>query len=70
MNRLLDKEIENYGLLKITDEGKAFFHKPHSFTITEDNDYEQTETDTETVQSDDAFDTTLVSILMDLRNIC
>ena len=67
MNRLLDKEIENYGLLKITDEGKAFFHKPHSFTITEDNDYEQTETDTETVQSDDAFDTTLVSILMDLR---
>ena len=67
MNRLLDKEIENYGLLKITDEGKAFFHKPHSFTITEDHDYEQTETDTETVQSDDAFDTTLVSILMDLR---
>lgn len=67
MNRLLDKEIENYGLLKLTEQGKAYIHKPHSFLITEDHDFEQTESDLDTIQSEEAFDTTLVSILMDLR---
>ena len=67
LSRLLDKEIENYGLLKITDEGRAFMAKPYSFMITEDHDYEQSEMDADAPQSGDALDTTLVSMLMDLR---
>ena len=36
----LSKDIENYGLLKITEKGKAFMDKPVSFKITEDNEFE------------------------------
>ena len=67
MTRLLDKEIENYGLLKITEAGNEFLSKPYSFTITEDHDYEQTETDSDAPQSGAALDSTLASMLMQLR---
>ncbi|MCQ2960047.1 MAG: DNA helicase RecQ [Bacteroidales bacterium] len=67
LGRLLDKEIENYGLLKITEQGEEFLNKPYSFTITEDHDYEQTESDTDAPQAGEALDSTLVSMLMDLR---
>lgn len=33
----LDKDIENYGLLKVTKAGHAFLKKPVSFKIVEDN---------------------------------
>ena len=42
---LLSKDIENYGLLKITKEGKSFMDKPHSIMVTKDHDYEGTESD-------------------------
>ena len=32
----IDKEIENYGVLKVTKAGKAFLSKPKSFKITKD----------------------------------
>ena len=41
----LTKDIENYGLLKITAEGKNFIKKPHSFMLTQDHDYEGIEMD-------------------------
>ena len=67
MNRLLDKEIENYGLLKITPAGNEFLKQPYSFMVTEDHDYEQSEAEQEAPQSGEALDSTLVSMLMDLR---
>ena len=39
----LSKDVENYGLLKVTEEGHKFLKKPKSFKITEDNDFEETE---------------------------
>ncbi len=36
----LSKDIENYGLLKASKEGKAFLDKPYSIMITKDHDYE------------------------------
>lgn len=39
----LSKDVENYGLLKVTEEGKKFLRHPRSFKITEDNDFEETE---------------------------
>lgn len=37
---LLSKDIENYGLLKVTKEGKKFLAKPVSIMITRDHDFE------------------------------
>lgn len=39
VNGLLAKDIENYGLLKVTDKGKKFLQKPYSIMLTRDHDY-------------------------------
>ena len=39
----LAKDIENYGLLKITPKGKDFIKKPVSFKITKDNEFDEEE---------------------------
>lgn len=39
VNSLIAKDIENYGLLKITDKGKAFLKKPYSIMVARDHDY-------------------------------
>jgi ATP-dependent DNA helicase RecQ len=42
---LLAKDVENYGLLKVTPEGKTFLDEPYSMMVTKDHDYEGSETD-------------------------
>lgn len=42
---LLAKDVENYGLLKATPEGKIFMDEPYSMMVTKDHDYEGTESD-------------------------
>ena len=37
---LLSKDIENYGLLKVTPSGKEFLNKPYSIFLTRDHEYE------------------------------
>lgn len=44
---LLIKDIENYGLLKVTKEGKDYMEDPYSILVTKDHDYEGTESDEE-----------------------
>ena len=65
----LRKDVENYGLLKLTSSGKKFIKKPESFMIVEDNefseDYEQVSSDSEGGTS--ALDPTLNAMLRDLR---
>ncbi|WP_317899839.1 DNA helicase RecQ [Aurantibacillus circumpalustris] len=39
VNGFLSKDIENYGLLRLTDKGKAFLKKPVSIKFTLDHDY-------------------------------
>lgn len=39
----LDRDIENYGLLKVTKTGQAFLKSPVSFKIVEDADFEDAE---------------------------
>ncbi len=43
IERLLAKDIENYGILKVTEEGKKFLKKPYSIMLTRDHDYENAE---------------------------
>lgn len=67
--RLLSKDIENYGLLKLTEAGEKFIEKPESFMLTQDHDYEAHE-DTEGEgggAGGGAMDTELLQILKDLR---
>ena len=40
IQRLLVKDIDNYGLLKITKEGIKFLKKPYSIMLVQDHDYE------------------------------
>jgi len=64
----LDKDIENYGLLKVTPSGRKFLDKPVSFKITTDNDFEETEEETPLRGGAScAVDPGLFSMLKDLR---
>lgn len=40
INRFLIKDIESYGLLSVSDEGKKFLKKPYSIMLTKDHDYD------------------------------
>jgi ATP-dependent DNA helicase RecQ len=66
---LLTKEIENYGVLKVSDKGKAFIIKPTSITLIKPNDYSDVDDgDIITPQkSSGATDETLFNILKDVR---
>ena len=64
----IDRDIENYGLLKVTSKGKKFLNKPTSFKIVEDNDF--TENEEEVVLKGGAscaVDPELYNMLKDLR---
>ena len=64
----ITRDIENYGLLKVTDIGKSFIDNPISFKIVEDRDF--TDDDNEiNIKSGttSAVDPVLFSMLKDLR---
>ena len=64
----LSKEVENYGLLKVTDEGRKFLKHPKSFKITESRDFDEEETEAPMHGGASlALDPTLFSMLKDLR---
>ena len=65
----LDKEIENYGLLKVTEIGHNFLKNPKTFKIVEDREYEGDDDDSITLKGGgtSAVDPELYSILKDLR---
>jgi ATP-dependent DNA helicase RecQ len=66
LNGFIYKEVENYGLLKLTDEGRAFIKKPQSFMISLDNDFESDYVDTD-VAGTAALDEELLAMLKSLR---
>ena len=64
----LIKEVENYGLLKVTAEGRKFLKSPKSFKITEDHDFNEEEEETPMRGGGScAVDPALYSMLKDLR---
>jgi len=66
--KLLTKDIENYGLLKLTEKGMQFLEKPTSFILTEDHDYADSgEEENAFGAKTAAVDEELFSILKDLR---
>ena len=65
----LTKDVENYGLLKVTPEGHKFLKKPKSFKIVEDADFDEEEAEEVPMRSGAscAVDPALFSMLKDLR---
>ncbi|HRW62572.1 MAG TPA: DNA helicase RecQ [Bacteroidales bacterium] len=67
---LVEKDIENYGLLHLTEKGKDFIQNPESFMLTKDHDYEAADDDLDGKgggPKTGALDTELFNILKDLR---
>jgi ATP-dependent DNA helicase RecQ len=62
----LKKEVENYGLLKLTAAGKKFIKNPKSFEVVEDNEFNEDE-DAMQEGGTSALDPTLSAMLHDLR---
>ena len=63
----LKKEVENYGLLKVTAAGKKFLKDPHSFMIVKDAEFNEDDEAVEHEGGISALDPTLSVMLRDLR---
>ena len=65
----LVKDVENYGIVKITAAGKKFIKSPKSFKIVEDRDFEEEENDEMPMRTGGTVvvDPALFSMLKDLR---
>jgi ATP-dependent DNA helicase RecQ len=67
---LLTKDIDNYGLLKITPKGKEFMNAPTSFMVTQDHDFDDVDNDDDDEPSGSgggsAADAELFAMLKDL----
>ncbi len=70
LNNLIGKEIEQYGVLKISAKGKAFLENPSSFLIPLNRDFSDAEGDDFIDTSSGggaALDNVLMGMLLDLR---
>lgn len=66
---LLTKDIETYGVLKMSPKGEAFISKPESFLMSEDHEYneEEDEAIVTAAKSSGTADEALMTMLRDLR---
>jgi len=70
INNFLFKDIENYGLLKVSDKGYEFLKNPYSIKLSKDHDYNDFGGDGIVVGGNSksgALDVTLFNMLKDLR---
>ena len=63
----LKKDVENYGLLKLTAAGKKFIKNPESFMIVEDAEFNEDDYDSSSEGVGSALDLPLHAMLKDLR---
>lgn len=64
----LDRDVENFGLIRLTDKGKKYLKKPTAFKVVEDNDFNEVEEEIVVKSGAScAVDPELYSILKDLR---
>ncbi|MEK8180203.1 DNA helicase RecQ [Flavobacterium buctense] len=66
---LLTKDIETYGILKVSDKGHAFIKNPVSFMMSEDHEYSESEDEAivTAAKSSGTADEALMSMLRELR---
>jgi len=69
VSSFIEKDIEQYGVIKLTEEGQKFLDEPKSFMLMEDHNFDENEEE-EKIQEKggvSALDSTLFAILKDLR---
>ncbi len=71
LNNFIYKDIENYGLLRFTDKGRAYLKAPYSLKIPLNHNYEMEMAESDSARSkankSAVLDTTLMQMLQDLR---
>lgn len=69
LEQLVEKDIEEYGLLKITDKGKKFLKKPYSFKMVLNHQFndDMKEDEEASPTTPSATDPALFNMLMDVR---
>ncbi len=64
----ITRDIENFGLLRVTEKGRIYLQKPISFKIVEDKEYDDTDVEINVKSgTTSAVDPALFSMLKDLR---
>ena len=63
----IEKEVETYGVIKLTKAGKKFIKKPVSFMVVEDNDFDDGFDDSVEHGATSVADEALYAMLLDLR---
>jgi ATP-dependent DNA helicase RecQ len=63
----LAKEIETYGVVRLTDKGKQFLQSPMRFKMTEDHKYEDVESHNVVINKSKGIDNVLMKLLLNLR---
>ena len=68
---LMYKDIESYGLISVTEKGKAFLEEPYTLMLTEDREFAEGEDDDDEIGGGPAKggggDPQLLAMLKDLR---
>lgn len=71
IHKFIEKEIENYGILKVTDKGREYVKNPFSILVAKDHDYDSDDDDSIITkgggQKNSGTDNSLFLMLKDLR---
>ena len=68
LNGYIERSVEDFGVLKLTDKGHRFIKKPTTFMITKDNEFNEEESDAAIHDGGaNAVDPALYQMLCDLR---
>ena len=68
IHKLLNKQIENFGVLQVTDKGREFLASPTSFMISENHKYDESVSVARPVRKAAGADETLLKMLKELRH--
>ena len=67
ISNYIEKDIEQYGVIKLTEKGHEFLKEPKDFMLMEDHNFEESEEKLQEKGGVSALDNTLFAILKDLR---
>ncbi|PLX13604.1 MAG: DNA helicase RecQ [Marinilabiliales bacterium] len=71
IHKFIEKEIENYGILKVNEKGKDYVNNPYSILLAKDHDYDSDDDDSIITkgggQKNSGTDNSLFLMLKDLR---
>ena len=68
INQYLEKDIEEYGVLKLNKKGEDFIKKPYAITLSKDHEYGESSEDELPSISEKQHDKVLFNLLLKLRN--